>query len=75
MAAKTSREWEDHVKDLLKIELKRRKITYAELVVRLAEIGVVESERNIRNKISRGRFSAVFLLQCLQAIGVKDLQI
>ena len=75
MVAKTSREWEDQVKDLLKIELKRRKVTYAELVVRLAEIGVFESERNIRNKISRGKFTAVFLLQCLQAIGVKDLQI
>jgi hypothetical protein len=64
------REWEDRVKGLLKAELKRRGVTYAELVGKLADIGVMDSEPNIRNKISRGKFTAVFLLQCLSAIGV-----
>ncbi|MEQ9663674.1 MAG: DUF6471 domain-containing protein [Parasphingopyxis sp.] len=69
------KEWEDRVKGLLKAELKRRNVTYAELVGKLADIGVMDSEPNIRNKISRGKFTAVFLLQCLEAIGVSDLRL
>jgi hypothetical protein len=69
------KEWEDRVKGLLKAELKRRNVTYAELVGKLADIGVHDSEPNIRNKISRGKFTAVFLIQCLNAIGVQQLQL
>lgn len=69
------KEWEDRVKGLLKAELKRRNITYAELVGKLADIGVMDSEPNIRNKISRGKFTAVFLVQCLSAIGVSKLDL
>ena len=69
------KEWEDRVKGLLKAELKRRGVTYAELVGKLANIGVMDSEPNIRNKISRGKFTAVFLVQCLSAIGVDTLRL
>lgn len=69
------KEWENKVKGLLKAELKRRNITYAELVGKLADIGVRDSEPNIRNKISRGKFTAVFLVQCLTAVGVQTLQL
>nr|WP_277020362.1 DUF6471 domain-containing protein [Aurantimonas coralicida] len=53
----------------------RRGVTYAQLANRLAEIGVDENERNLRNKVSRGKFTAGFLLQCLTAIGVQQLQL
>lgn len=66
-------EWESRVKGILKAELKRRSVTYAELVQRLEAIGVMDSEPNIRNKISRGKFTAVFFLQCLEAIGARSL--
>ena len=69
------KEWEDRVKGLLKAELKRRNVTYAELVGRLAEIGVHDSEPNIRNKISRGKFTAVFFIHCLEAIGASSLRL
>ena len=69
------KEWEDRVKRLLKAELARKGITYAQLVGKLADIGVMDSEPNIRNKISRGKFTAVFLLQCLEAIGANSLRI
>jgi hypothetical protein len=69
------REWEDRVKGMLKAELKRRGVTYADLVGKLAEIGVHDSEPNIRNKISRGKFTAVFLIQCLEAIDAQDLRL
>jgi len=71
----TEKEWENRVKGMLKAELKRRDITYAQLVGKLADIGVMDSEPNIRNKISRGKFTAVFLLQCLEAIGANDLRL
>jgi hypothetical protein len=68
-------EWEARVKGLLKAELKRHNVSYAQLVDRLAAIGVVDSEPNIRNKLSRGKFTAVFLLQCMTAIGATTLRI
>ena len=69
------KEWEDRVKRLLKAELKRKDVTYAQLVGKLADIGVMDSEPNIRNKISRGKFTAVFLIQCLEAIGASYLRL
>jgi len=69
------KEWEDRVKGMLKGELKRRGVTYADLVGKLAAIGVMDSEPNIRNKISRGKFTAVFLVQCLEAIGASSLRL
>jgi hypothetical protein len=71
----SSADWEAKVKGLLKGELKRRGITYAQLVDRLAAIGVVDSEPNIRNKLARGKFTAVFLIQCLEAIGADNLRL
>lgn len=68
-------EWESGVKGILKAELKRRNVTYAELVQRLEAIGVVDSEPNIRNKISRGKFTAVFFVQCLTAIGATAINL
>ena len=75
MSVVKEREWEDQVKGLLKAELKRRNVTYAQLVGLLADQGVMDSEPNIRNKISRGKFTAVFLVQCLTAIGVTRLNL
>ncbi len=72
---KNAKDWEDQVKGLLKAELKRRNISYAELVGKLADIGVHDSEPNIRNKMSRGKFTAVFLVQCLEAIGADHLRL
>jgi hypothetical protein len=74
MAVK-EKEWEDRVKGMLKAELKRRNVTYADLVGRLADLGVMDSEPNIRNKISRGKFTAVFLVQCLAAIGANEVRL
>ncbi|HMN51845.1 MAG TPA: DUF6471 domain-containing protein [Xanthobacteraceae bacterium] len=71
----TDEKWQARVKGLLKAELKRRDVSYKELVEKLEKIGVKESEANIANKLSRGGFSAVFLLQCLDAIECKSLHI
>lgn len=68
-------EWEAKVKGILKGELKRRNVSYAQLVEKLAAIGVVDSEPNVRNKLSRGKFTAVFFIQCLEAIGASSLRL
>ncbi len=68
-------DWEARVANLLKSELKRKGVTYAQLVERLADIGVSEKEVNIRNKLARGKFSASFMLQCLNAIGTNQMHL
>ena len=68
-------EWQSRVKGLLKAELKRRNLGYKELAEKLAALGVEDTERNIANKISRGGFTAVFFVQCLEAIGAKELRL
>lgn len=68
-----TQEWTHRAKNLIKGELRRRGLTYADLVASLANLGVQETERNLINKLSRGGFSAAFLMQCLAAMEVKSL--
>jgi hypothetical protein len=68
-------EYETKAKNLLKAELKRKGVTYAQLAEKLAAIGIHENERNLNNKISRGGFTAAFLLQCLQVIGSREIHL
>ena len=62
-------------KNILKAELKRHGVNYRELAARLEQIGLHETERNLANKISRGGFSAVFFVECLDAAGCKNLRL
>jgi Domain of unknown function (DUF6471) len=68
-------DWEAKVQGLLKAELKKRGVTYAMLVEKLKAVGVEETEPNIRNKLARGKFTAVFLVQCLEAVGCSSLRL
>ena len=68
-------EYETHAKNLLKGELKRRGVTYAQLAEKLTAMGVPDNERNLNNKISRGGFTAAFMLQCLHAIGANAIRL
>lgn len=67
--------WDARAKGLLKAELARRGVSYEQLAEKLREMGVHETTASISNKISRGRFTAVFLLQCLEAVGCKTLAV
>jgi hypothetical protein len=71
----TDSDWQERVKGLLKAELKRRGVGYKQLAEKLKEIGVHETDRNIANKLARGGFSAVFLVQCLDAIGCQSVHL
>ena len=68
-------EWEMKAANLLKAELKRKGVTYAQLVEKLDAIGISEKEVNVRNKLSRGKFSVAFILQCLSVIEVQYLRL
>ena len=54
-------------------EMKKRKLTYKDLKVRLELIGVYEDERSLGNKIARGAFSATFMCECLAVMGVNEI--
>ena len=73
--ARKSRDWQLLVKGILKAELKRRNLSYADLAEKLRAIGVDDNDRNISNKIGRGSFTAVFFIQCMKAIGVHTIHI
>lgn len=68
-------DWKARVKGLIKAELRRRDLSYADLAARLSAIGIKDNERNISNKISRGTFTAVFFFQCMEAIGTKTIHL
>jgi Domain of unknown function (DUF6471) len=68
-------DWELMATNILKAELKRKGVTYAQLVEKLETLGISEKEVNVRNKLSRGKFTAAFFLQCLTAIQVDTLRL
>jgi len=67
-------DWNEKSKRLLKSELLKRGISSEQLVGLLDRIGVEETKSSIDSKISRGSFSAAFLIQCLNAIGCHNFQ-
>jgi len=69
------KDWNAEAKGILKAEMARRHLSYRDLVDRLAALGITETEANLRNKVSRGGFSAGFLVQCLVAIGAHSIRI
>jgi hypothetical protein len=74
MATKT-KDWQALTKGILKGELKRRNLSYADLAERLAALGIHDNDKNIANKIARGSFTATFLIQCFAAIGAKTIHL
>lgn len=67
--------WNDIAKRLLKSELVKRGISNNDLALMLNEVGIDETKASIDSKISRGTFSACFLLQCLTVIGCYKIEI
>ena len=62
-------------KRMLRAEMVRRGISYEDLVQLLAEAGVKETSASLRNKVSRGSFTADFFLQALSAMGATSLRL
>lgn len=71
MTNKTQEQRSTYLKHLLKSELTRRDISHQELALLLHSIGFDDTPKNLTNKINRGKFSATFRVQRLDAIGCK----
>jgi 3-mercaptopyruvate sulfurtransferase SseA len=67
--------WEAEAKRLLRAELVRSGVTYEKLVERLEALGIQDNKLAIANRVSRGKFSFVFFLQCMRALGVSDVRV
>ncbi|WP_429253664.1 DUF6471 domain-containing protein [Paraburkholderia sp. GAS333] len=68
-------DWYQVARNVLRAELVRHGVSYRQLAVMLAGIGVIETERSIANKLSRGSFSFAFYLQCMKALGRTDFRV
>ncbi len=68
-------DWKNKVKGMLKAEIAKRNLNYIEISERLEKIGVHETPQNISNKIGRGTFGAIFMLQILEVIECTELNL
>lgn len=66
--------WEEMVKNILRAQMMLEGVSYAGLAERLAAFGITDNELNLRNKVGRGRFTAVFFMQCMKALGADRIK-
>lgn len=62
-------------KGLLKAEMAKRRLTYETLAGLMWDHGIEENERNLRNKVSRGSFSAAWFFSVMMMMEVKSLDL
>ena len=68
-------EWKVYAKGLIKAEIARKNLSLMDVAKKLEAMGISETPQNISNKINRGTFGAIFMLQVLKAIGCKDVRL
>ena len=71
----TEDEYGERAKRLLRSEMVRRGINYEMLSERLGAAGLPDTPVNLRNKVSRGKFTAAFLLAACEAMGVETVRV
>ena len=62
--------WTARAKAILKAEMTRKGVNVRDLADKVGE-----NERSLANKLSRGAFTAAFMMQCLDVIGTKRLEL
>jgi hypothetical protein len=70
-----AQDWKASAKNILKAELTRKGVDYETLVTKLNELGIEENYNSINTKINRGSFTFQFFLQCMEAIGAKEIRL
>ena len=71
----TEDEYGERAKRVLRTEMVKRGVGYDELAERLTTLGLPETAVNLRNKVSRGKFTAAFLLAVCEALDVPSLRL
>ena len=66
--------WEQEARNILRAQMSRNGESLKGLCTKLAALGIQESQANLSNKISRGKFSFVFFLQCMHAMNVTSTE-
>ena len=69
------KEYADKLRCFIKAELKRANVSYKELALRLAKQGLDETETGIASKLSRGTFSATFLVATLAVLELEGMRL
>lgn len=71
----TPADWEKLAAAIVKANLKLAGMSYIDLEIKLAKLGVTDNHKNISNKVGRGKFTAAFFLQALVSAGVENLEL
>ena len=71
----TEVEWRAQAAQILKAELSRHGVKYADLRERLAALGIEESYGGLATKINRGKFSFTFFLQCMKTLDKTEINL
>lgn len=61
-------EWAHKARMFLKGEIRKAGLGYRDLVARLGEHGIEETEASITGKLNRGTFPVTFWLACLSVL-------
>lgn len=69
-AVPVNAEYEEKAKALLRYAMSQRGVGPEELAEKLNKMGIDISAGGVANKISRGGFSSMFLLQCMEALEI-----
>ena len=68
--------WAHAMARLMRVEMARLNWSYGDLLAGLERIGVTgESVPNLRNKITRGTYSAAFFAQAMLAMEIKEVRL
>lgn len=70
---KDRNQWRQAVQRIVRSEMSIRGVKYQSLSDRLAEIGIVQSADNLRNKVNKGILGADLLLQILFVLNARAL--
>ena len=67
--------YESRAKTIVKDLREQRQLSYRDLALRLAAIGIRVNERILINRINRGSFSFAFALQLLAAMDAESVSV
>lgn len=62
-------------KTIIKTEMQKRNMNFVDLSEKLKEIGVMETNITLANKINRGKFGFDFAIAVFQALGIDEIKI
>ena len=67
------KEWSDKARRFLKAKLKQKEVGYKELIRRLKEHGIEETESSVTSKLARGTFAISFFLAVLAVLELEGV--